>query len=172
MKWLLGRFLFFPTLVWNALLHQLIPNRRWWDSIDDHVVLGALPFRSHVAQLQSIGVTAVVNLCEEWKGPIGAYEQAGIEQLRLPTVDYCSPNLADVQRGIEFIDAQAASGGGVYVHCKAGRGRSATLVLCWLIASKRLSVDAADQLLFERRPHISKHLKQRSVVKQICQLPG
>jgi len=42
------------------LLHRVIhPN----------VVLGSLPFHSDVAELEQLGVTHIVNMCREWRGP-------------------------------------------------------------------------------------------------------
>lgn len=36
-------------------------------------------------------------------------------------------------KGVEFIMNTTSAGGTVYVHCKAGRSRSATLVGCYLM---------------------------------------
>ena len=62
--------------------------------MDDNVVVGALPFRLDVAGLRhELGVTGVVNMCEEWGGPKREYEKLGVEQLRLPTQVYnCKTN--------------------------------------------------------------------------------
>ena len=38
--------------------------------------------------------------------------------------------------GVEFIKENIVNGGIVYVHCKAGRSRSATLVGCYLMEVK------------------------------------
>jgi atypical dual specificity phosphatase len=35
--------------------------------------------------------------------------------------------------GVEFINRTISKGGVVYVHCKAGRSRSAALVACYLM---------------------------------------
>ena len=62
------------------------------------------------------------------------WQQAGIEQLRLDTEDFvASPSLSKIQLGVEFIENHANRCESVYVHCKAGRTRSTTLVACYLI---------------------------------------
>ena len=91
--WLCAQFLFYPTLVWNILLCRVLNLRNWWDQIDEYVILGAIPFLIDVPKLKDMGIQAVLNLCEEYTGPEEAYGDAGIEQLRLPTVDYSSPSL-------------------------------------------------------------------------------
>jgi hypothetical protein len=60
-------------------------------------------------------------------------------------LDLCEPSYADVVRGIIFVRACLASkqgshpGGRVFVHCKAGRGRSALFSLCYLLSSSYAS---------------------------------
>jgi atypical dual specificity phosphatase len=158
------RLLFYPTLLWNVVLHRLLPSRRWWDRVDEHVVLGALPLAADVPRLQAEGVRAVLNMCAEYAGPVAAYERAGIVQERLPTEDFTPPTLQDVEGSVAFIAEHAAHGETVYVHCKAGRGRSATVVLCWFIAAHRLTPEAAQARLQGKRPHVVRDLYRRQVV--------
>lgn len=61
------------------------------------------------------------------------WDNAGIDYLSLPTVDYSSPSTEDIEKGIEFMQKYADQDETVYVHCKAGRTRSVTLVGCYLI---------------------------------------
>jgi atypical dual specificity phosphatase len=57
-----------------------------------------------------------------------------------------------------------SSGKKVYVHCKAGRARSATVVLCWLVHSRRMTPEEAQRLLLKVRPHVNARIYQRGVV--------
>lgn len=62
------------------------------------------------------------------------WHAAGAEQLRLSTVDLTGvPSLENLHRGVEFALKYREQGSSVYVHCKAGRSRSATLVAAYLI---------------------------------------
>lgn len=168
MKRLVARLLFVPTLLWNMLLGRLLGLRHWWDPVDDHVILGAFPFARDARKLQALGVRAVVNTCEEYAGPQAAYRDADIEQLRIPTIDFTPPSLPDVEQAVQFMDEQIAQGKKVYVHCKAGRGRSATVVLCWLVANRQMTPEAAQAHLISARPHVNRGLAQREVVKQFA----
>lgn len=40
-----ARVTFYPTLVYNVFMER-VSARRWYDRIDDNMILGALPFRS------------------------------------------------------------------------------------------------------------------------------
>jgi atypical dual specificity phosphatase len=161
------RVLFYPTLWWNRLLNGLDPQRHWWDWIDDAVLLGALPGKRDVPALKDLGIAAVVNTCEEYPGPLGAYRKHGIEQLYLPTVDYTPPTLEHIRQGVAFIHERVNAGKKVYVHCKAGRGRSATIVACYLI-SKGWSAEEAQDLLIQKRPQVLATIYQREVVQSFA----
>ncbi|MGI9515812.1 MAG: phosphatidylglycerophosphatase and protein-tyrosine phosphatase 1 family protein [Pirellulaceae bacterium] len=157
---------FVPTLIWNMLLGRWLKVRNWWDRIDDTLIVGAMPFEKDVPKLAEAGVTCVVNTCAEYEGPQEAYEKYGIKQLHVPTVDFTHPSLENVQKAVDFIEQETAGGGTAYVHCKAGRARSATVALCWLIRNLGLSPVEAQKLLLEKRPHINPRVYGRPVVKE------
>jgi atypical dual specificity phosphatase len=78
-----------------------------------------------------------VNLCEEYKGPIRKYQALGMTQLYLPTPDHFEPSVEDLQKAVRFIQKFEQEGAGrVYVHCRAGHGRSAAVVLAWLLSKQ------------------------------------
>lgn len=164
MQWLYARLAYWPTLGWNVFLGRTLKVRAWWSRVDEHVILGAVPFRSDVQRLHGEGVIGVINTCHEYGGPCLEYDRVGIVQLHLPTIDFTPPTLEDVQRGVDFIREHAASGRTVYVHCKAGRARSATIVACWLIASRSISPEEAQRILLEHRPFVLPRIAQRQVV--------
>lgn len=166
MRAMFARLLFLPTVAWNVLFCRVLAVRRWWSLIDEGVLLGAAPFEADVPALVAEGVTGVINLCAEYEGPREAYSRAGIRQLHLPTIDLTWPSLADVRRGVAFLDEHLAAGKTVYIHCKSGHNRSAALLLCWLMAAKNLAPREAQQWLQSRRPHVHRSLHQLRVVQQ------
>lgn len=159
-----ARLAYLPTLAWNIFLGRVLKIRRWWDEIEPQLWLGAVPLPGDADRLAALGISAVVNTCEESAGPVADYRRLGIQQLRMPTVDFTHPALADVENAVEFIENALKRGGKVYVHCKAGRGRSATVVACWLIKSRGLNRDQAQALLRQKRPHVNPRLADRPVV--------
>ena len=158
--------LFFPTLWWNKILNRVIgKHRRWWDWVDDDVLLGALPEAEHLPALKSAGIRAVINTCCEFEGHMPDYALEGVEALCLPTVDYTPPTMESIRQGIDFMHRHIAQGHKIYVHCKAGRGRSATLVMCYLIANG-MTPEQAQAHLLSKRPHVLPTLYRRDVVQQ------
>lgn len=164
-----ARLVFHPTLLWNLFNARVLKRWNWWDLVDDVVIIGALPSVAHVEELKTLGVVAVVNTCAEYHGPVVAYETAGIDQLSIPTVDYTAPTLENVQKAVDFIQRHADEDGMVYVHCKAGRARSATIVVCWLMQSQGMTPDEAQAFLKQRRDHVHPRIAEREVVKQFHQ---
>lgn len=71
------------------------------------------------------------------------WKDVGVEFLQLATTDiFASPCQEKLRKGVDFINKFISSNEisekefprpSVYVHCKAGRTRSATLVACYLI---------------------------------------
>lgn len=168
-KWFTSRAIYYPTLLWNVSLGRWLKIRNWWDPIDDHVVLGAVPFPRDVPALANMGVRGVINTCEEYGGPTNEYEQFGIEQYWMPTIDFTHPADDDIATAIPFIDKHIAAGDKVYIHCKAGRGRSATVAICWLMHSQGITAAEAQQKLTAARPHVNQHLTERPVVQRFEQ---
>ncbi|MEM9410931.1 MAG: dual specificity protein phosphatase family protein [Planctomycetota bacterium] len=162
---LYAQIVFFPTLWWNMLLGRVIGIRQWWNLVDENVILGAYPFPNDVRQLDQLGVGAVVNTCEEYEGPIKEYDYFKIDQCRIPTTDFTHPSLEDVETAVAFMEAKIAEGSKVYVHCKAGRARSATIVACYFIKAKNLTAITAQQIMQKHRPHINPKIYERPVVR-------
>lgn len=167
MKAWIARAIYYPTLGYNFLLGRILKVRRWWDSINDHLILGARPMPGDPQRFSNMGITGVVNTCEEMRGPIAEYERLGIEQLWIPTTDFHHPSDESVEAGAEFIQRHAESGGKVYVHCKAGRARSATIVLWWLVRFGNQGLEEAQRTILDARPHANPRIFQRPVIQRL-----
>ena len=103
MRSLIAYLLFYPTLWYNQILCRIFSWRNWWDRIDEHLIIGALPMKRHVKPLHDEGIRAVVNTCNEYSGPLEHYNEHGIDQLRVPTVDFTPPSLEHVQQAVKLM---------------------------------------------------------------------
>ena len=63
---------------------------------------------------------------------------------------------------------QEGAGKTVYVHCKAGKGRSASVVMCYLCQKHNVSPEEAFKMLKEKRPQIDLGAKQWNLVRNFC----
>jgi len=137
------------------------------DWIDDRLLVGAVPTRRDLRRYEARGVRAIVNMCEEFNGHCETVKKLNLTQLHLPTLDYHCPCEADLRRGIAFISESIATGAKVFIHCKAGRGRSAIMAICYLMADKHIPVAEAESIVRQARGHISRRISQHDAVRAI-----
>ncbi|GJT67554.1 putative dual specificity protein phosphatase DSP8 [Tanacetum coccineum] len=152
-----ARILFYPTLFYNVWRNKMQSEFRWWDQIDQYLLLGAVLFPKDVPRLKELGVGGVITLNEPYETlvPTSLYSAHDIDHLVIPTRDYLfAPSFYDIDRAVEFIHRNATSGKTTYVHCKAGRGRSTTIVLCYLVEYKHMTPDSALEYVRSRRPRV------------------
>lgn len=157
---------YYPSL-WFSRAMWLLGRWHWWDQVEDGLLFGAVPSRREVRQLATLGVGAVVNLCEEFDGHTCELAASGVVHLHLPTLDYHCPTEPDLVRGISFILEHRSATTSVYVHCKAGRGRSATMVLCYLMAAHGIDAREAYARVKAARPHVTRGLYDLPGVRAI-----
>ncbi|KAF7068887.1 hypothetical protein CFC21_074594 [Triticum aestivum] len=154
-----ARALFYPTLAYSLARDRLSSDFHWWDRIDGtNILLGAVPFPSDVPALHADGVRAVVTLTEPYERlvPKSLYVKHKIENLVLPTTDYLyAPSQKDLREATAFIRGVAEKGESAYVHCKAGRARSATVVMCYLVRYKGMTAEEAKAHVERCRPRVS-----------------
>ncbi len=105
-------------------------------------------------QFLQAGVTCFVDLTEpselpsyESLLPFSTPDGRRIEYLREPIPDHGIPAAREVmERAIGLIDDALAAGHVVYLHCRAGVGRSATVAGCWLASRPGRARDASSEL--------------------------
>ncbi|CAI8019909.1 Phosphatidylglycerophosphatase and protein-tyrosine phosphatase 1 [Geodia barretti] len=170
------RLLYLPSLARMSFLWSYMGKKNWYDRVDDTVILGALPFRSQTKELvEREKVTATISVNEWYEIQFFTnnkkeWEAHGVTQHWFETVDFQPPSLDNIREGLEVINQVKASGNSVYLHCKAGKGRSAVVAACYLIKDRNLSVGEAIDFLRSKRPQISINKFQRQRVTEFLEL--
>lgn len=122
--------------------HEVVP--RVW--------LGRRLMTDEARMAEMLGITAILDLTGEYAEPRAL--RRGRRYLNLPVPDFHAPTLEQVAAGVEFI-REARRQGPVYVHCAAGRGRSALVVAAYLLAEGVVeSPDEAVEFLLRVRPEV------------------
>ncbi|KAF8380555.1 hypothetical protein HHK36_028043 [Tetracentron sinense] len=173
-----ARALFYPTLLYNVLRNKIQSEFRWWDMVDEFILLGAVPFPSDVPRLTELGVRAVITLNEPYETlvPTSLYHVSvfnghSIDHLVIPTRDYLfAPSFGAICQAVDFIHKNASCGKTTYVHCKAGRGRSTTIVICYLVQYKQMTPDAAYEYVRSIRPRVLLACSQWQAVQEYYRL--
>lgn len=167
-----ARILFYPTLLYNVFRNKIQAEFRWWDHVDQFILLGAVPFPKDVPRLKQLDVGGVITLNEPYETlvPSSLYRTYDIDHLVIPTRDYLfAPSFIDIDRAVNFIHKNASNGRTTYVHCKAGRGRSTTIVLCYMVEYKHMTPVAALEHVRSRRPRVQLAPSQWKAVQEYKQ---
>eukprot|EP01129_Flabellula_baltica_P010747 TRINITY_DN4578_c0_g1_i1.p1 TRINITY_DN4578_c0_g1~~TRINITY_DN4578_c0_g1_i1.p1 ORF type:complete len:394 (-),score=77.46 TRINITY_DN4578_c0_g1_i1:32-1213(-) len=147
-------------LLFNRGMNTVNDGWHWWDAIEEFhgatLFLGALPIKSDERNdakfLSECEIKAVLSLVlafeiQEGDGfsPVSKEDWAdfGVTQLHVPTQDFKTLGYDSIQRGVEFIHWNISNGRSTYVHCKAGRGRSALIVMCYLVKYHQMTAEDA-----------------------------
>lgn len=96
------------------------------------VYVGGQHRQRGLPSMQAQGITAVVNLRRSDDRARGVALE---RYLHLPTTDNTAPSVDALHEGVQFIAAEVAAGGSVYVHCGVGVGRAPTLTAAYLIST-------------------------------------
>ena len=128
--------------------------------VGDDLVMGAYPQDAEdVAAIAETGVTRIFNLVQDVEYEPGARDacvtalaESGIEERRVALVDFGSLTTEQIEGAAQAVLAWLEQGERVYVHCRAGWQRSATVVAA--IVTLREGVDpwVALDILRERKP--------------------
>lgn len=131
-----------------------------------NLYLSALPVVSKnmdsLEDLKKAEISAVLSVTEVFEthsdgyftSPIkpSTYAKNGIKHLQIPTPDCETIFFELVLRGVEFIHWCLSKGVSIDVHCKAGRGRSFMIVVCYLIKYQNMTANAAFEHVSLMRP--------------------
>lgn len=90
----------------------------------------------------------LVTLTEEWEPPVALMAEHGIDSLYLPIPDQFPPGLEEAAEVCRIVDARLEAGEAVVYHCRAGKGRTGTMLAAQLIWR---GVGAEDALVETRR---------------------
>jgi len=140
---------FYYERVWrNSWFTQITPA----EGITTGLWLGGAPDTPQdYAFLLEHDIRAVVNIRAEREDDTAFYAQHGIHFVRYAVADVLTPDVETIESAVEWIQAQVDDERDVLVHCAKGRGRSATLLVAYLIRYAGLSMQDAAALLKSKR---------------------
>lgn len=114
--------------------------------------------RLRLRRLLEAGVNAFIDLTEPWEYNQAPYEHVLLEQTqamaretaviyqRLPIEDMAVPTQAEMKSILNTIQNVLADGHNLYLHCYAGRGRTGTVVGCYLVSNGLTGEAALEQI--------------------------
>lgn len=168
------RLLYDISTIYNALV-----QKNWWHRVSDDVLLSAIPLVQHIPQLKEEGITHVITIVEDFELERGMvhpvtpelWRQHGIEQLQARVQDRTAVPPETLRKIANYIARVRRENADAkfLVHCKAGRGRSATVVVADQLTQKNGSVEDIPEecrSLKAIRPYVHVNEKQQKSLYQ------
>lgn len=186
------KLLYQGSLLFTQAKHALNPKKNHWS---DRIVtpfpgvnieLGAVPLKNrnhHLKILKKLGLfrgdqspcLAILTLLESFEfkskgffsSPVKPedWKKLGVVQKIINAVDFRPLSQEEIQSAVKFLEEQHEKGIPTYVHCKAGRGRSATAVVCFLMKKFQLSAEEAKEMVVKSRPQVNLNEQQWQAIK-------
>ncbi len=128
--------------------------------VADDLLIGAYPQDdADVAALEAAGVTRIVNLVQDVEYESGgrdacelALENAGIDEHRIEIIDHGNLLPGNIELATRTAMAWLDEGERVYVHCRAGMQRSATVAAALVMLRDGLDMPEALASIRARKP--------------------
>ncbi len=162
------------SLTRDFLTKRGVLSQPYWTRVTDKLYLGALPLKNynHLNRLvRKEKIQAVVSIGEDFEltretflsVPISEkdWNHCSIDRLRIIAEDMHALDLEEIKRTLSFIHSYER----VYVHCKAGRGRSAIIVICYLMQYQNMKLEEAVSFVKKKRSVIRFQRLQKQNLK-------
>lgn len=157
---------------WETSLKR-IPSQQWvcrprlsdvpnFDQVEEGFTRGGQPEQDGVDWLVARGVATEVDLRgddrdNQWVAP----EWKNVKRYTVDVPDYEPPTFAQVEEFVRLV--QDPANRPVFVHCKAGVGRTGVMIACWRITQ---GMSAEDALARERIHSYNGSLRQEEFVRR------
>ena len=127
---------------------------------------------AEITEMQAMDIDTLVCLLQDFELPKAtlekahlAYEEKGIEYLRLPMRDErCPPDFLAAKTLIETLYAKILAGQTIAIHCYGGVGRSGTIAAALLVHFGYEVLEAVELLRASRGIEVAKAQEQRQWV--------
>jgi hypothetical protein len=163
---LVGWVLFAPYFLLNAVtfgLHRLLSREAPYVEVTRDLYFGR---RLSTAELTAAGWPSVLDLAGEFSASRPARELPRYRSL--PVLDATAPTEAELHSAVAWIAAGFESGP-VYVHCALGHGRSACIIVAYLLGRGTIAtVTEGDRRLKSLRPGVQLHRAQLEVLERFA----
>jgi protein-tyrosine phosphatase len=168
--------LYTTSLYYNLFQHYM--GNDWWNYVTDNIMLGAIPLKNydHHRMLVNNSVNLIISVVEPHEytdtylsQPVkqSDWENLGIEFMSFPSPDFNSIDYNMLDRVIYCIINAINQNKKIYVHCKAGKGRSVIVVACYMMLSDpTLTYAKVMKLIRSKRPNISLSWSQKMCISR------
>jgi protein-tyrosine phosphatase len=167
----LSYFIFWPYFFLNTITFALFcyfSKENVIDEIIPHLYLGRRLWPFEVQYLSTFGINSTLDLTAEFNEI--SFIRNHHDYLGIPILDTLAPTVEQLEHAVLWVKIRLAQGESVLVHCALGHGRSATIVIAFILQSG-LVTNFNDALDFIQSKRKGLHLSslQKRVLEQYQQ---
>jgi hypothetical protein len=151
----------------------------WWSEIIDGIILGAIPLKNYYHDyilVNEENIKCVLTILEPFEidtitylsQPVSQedWTKYSIDQKIINSEDFGPLKLKDLHEAVLYLEQCVSSKKKIYVHCKAGHGRSAMVTIAYLIKNHGMSLDEAHIYTKDRRSTVNINRQQYESLKE------
>lgn len=166
----------------TSLLYTIQTEQQWynWIPAGGHY-LGAQPLNNmgHLEEILKLDIDSVLVLQEEFERRPGLFNtpvndtqwtQNGIKVRWIQARDFKALQIDEFIEAVDFLLNESAQYRHVYVHCKAGHGRSASVMIAFVMRYYNWSYTSAYHYIYNLRPSININPHQRDAIMEYSEI--
>lgn len=163
------------SLYYKLLEHYYNPTySTWWSEIIDGIILGAIPLKNYKHNeilVNTENVKYILTILDQFEletityisKPVKPEDwiECNVSQKIINSSDFKPLKIHDIHDGVLFLEKcineikQNKDERKIYVHCKAGHGRSAIIVIAYLMKNHGMNLEAAHEFTRNKRNTIN-----------------
>ncbi|KAI0298992.1 hypothetical protein B0F90DRAFT_1631918 [Multifurca ochricompacta] len=151
-----------PDLSAPPTTEEALPTFTVSTILPNFLYLGSeITAEEHVRELESLGIRRILNIAAECDDDHGLGLRQRFERyVKIPMRDTVEEEniVGGVREACEVLDDASLHSAPTYVHCKAGKSRSVTAVMAYLIHANHWTLSRAYTFVLERRKGISPNI--------------
>lgn len=168
-----------------SLMSKMVINKYdktkspWWSKINDNIYIGAVPFYNQEDEIiKCIGKDGhILSIMRKFENNYSGlfiktvfpirWKELNIKHYQIETPDFLPLKIEKIKEAIAYVnDVVNLKEKKIYVHCKAGHGRSVIVVACYLIQYENMDIDESINFIKEKRPCININKDQYNCIKK------